>query len=130
MLLQVCSFIQNFDPYSELRRYDDWWQHDGLHFYRDSLSGPRLLELIRSPRALLEAMPGDDYVCVGIAPPDNSWYLRFYVYLEEENQETFGRFDITLPEAISADFKNSVLQNIEYRMEQTDAGVYYDSICH
>jgi len=75
-------------------------------------------------------MPGDDYVCVGIAPPDNSWYLRFYVYLEEENQETFGRFDITLPEAISADFKNSVLQNIEYRMEQTDAGVYYDSICH
>ncbi len=59
-LCRVCSFIQDLEQSSELSRYEDWWEHDGLHFYRESLDMHGLFGLVESPRAWFEAMQGDD----------------------------------------------------------------------
>lgn len=98
-LHQVCAFIQDFELDSPLTRYEDWWEHDGLHFNRGAITLHDLFGLVESPQSLLNAMQGDDRVFVGIAPADATWYLRFYADWDEQGSELIGRFDITLPAA-------------------------------
>jgi hypothetical protein len=127
-LCKTASFIQQLDPYARLERYDDWWEHDGLHFHRESVNVEKLFDIARSPKSLLEAMPGDHDVFIGIAPKDNAWYLRFYLDWEENEINIVGRFDITLPPALASKYKDEVIDELNLKMEEKDSEKYYQSI--
>lgn len=126
-LCRVSAFIQSLDSNAQLLRYEDWWEHDGLHFERGTVDLRGLFELVESPRALVASMQGDERVFVGIASSDASWYLRFYVSWDDEGSELFGRFDITLPASVSPAFEDEVLGQLELELEQQDAEVYFKS---
>lgn len=72
-LRDTVTAFQNLEPFAKLKIYDDWWEHDGLHFDRGQLDFDSLLSLIRSSQSLLESTPSDDSVYVGVAPEDNNW---------------------------------------------------------
>lgn len=127
-LCKTASFIQQINPYEKLYRYDDWWEHDGLHFYREKISVEKLFELVNSPKSLLEAMTGDFNVFIGIAPENNSWYLRFYLEWDEEDANLVGRFDITLPQSLAEQYKNEVLLPLNLKMQEQDSESYYQSV--
>lgn len=127
-LCRVASFLQGRDPYRTLVQYHDWWEHDGLHFRQGTINFDGLFAIVSSPRALQTAMPGDDDVRVGIAPPDCSWYLRFYVEWDEDGFTLTGHFDITLPDAEASDFRQGVSPRIGLDLLEQDAQSYYHSI--
>lgn len=77
-LCKIAAFLQHKFLYVALQRFDDWWQHDGLHFDRGLLDWHALFATVGSPRGIYESMPGDDYVRIGVAASDGKWYLRFY----------------------------------------------------
>lgn len=127
VLLKIIHFIQQLDSYSKFERYDDWWEHDGLHFYRNSISCEDLLKIVSSPESLSEAMPGDWYVFIGIAPIDNLWYLRFYLSDEDED-DLITRFDITFPNELVQRFKSEVLSQLNLEITEQDSEIYYQTI--
>jgi hypothetical protein len=129
ILCRTVSFIQaELRPRTPLQKYHDWWEHDGCHFYKGPVTLHELFDMVSSPRSLLEAMPGDDEVFIGIAPQDNLWYLRYYVFWNGEGTELYGRFDITLP-CDSVDlFKEHVIQTFTVSVEEQDATSYYQKI--
>jgi hypothetical protein len=123
-LLLLIRFLQQFQLNRQLNRYDDWWEHDGLHFFRGE-SDFNELQRIVSPNGLIEEFKlGDFDVFIGIAPFDNTWYLRFYLNYEEN----IGRFDITLPREFIRDFEEKFICKIALDMKQQDSKKYYDSI--
>lgn len=126
-LCRVAAFLQDLDSSAELLRYEDWWEHDGLHFYKGPMNFHQLFALVESPRALLESMQGDDFVFVGVLAADASWYLRFYVAWDDEGKELFGRFDITLSESTAEKFGKLILEEGEISMMKEDALCYYKS---
>lgn len=128
VLCKTASFIQQLKPYAKLKRYDDWWEHDGLHFYRESINFDQLFSIINSPKALLEAMSGDFNVFVGIAPENNSWYLRFYLDWDDDEENLVGRFDVTFPNQLAEEFKKDILSQFNFEIEKQDAEKYYRSI--
>lgn len=128
VLCRIVSFVQWLEPYIKLERYDDWWEHDGLHFYRNSISFDALFKLVNSPKSLLDEMPGDFQVFVGIAPENHSWYLRFYLDWDETDENLIGRFDVTFPREISDKFRKEVLNNFDLNIAEQDAEKYYQSI--
>ena len=102
-LTETAAFLRRVggsDP--TLLRYDDWWEHDGLHLPRqdERIDFDVLLSLVETPESLEAAMPDDFNVFVGIAPPNFEWYLRFYLEIDRNMSasKTGGRFDLTLPE--------------------------------
>lgn len=96
-LTGILCFLRDLPTSDPLLRYDDWLEHDGLLFPRGRVTFSALLELVRSPRGLLEATPEDHAVRVGIAPRDQSWYLRFRADLDSGGGSPEGSFDVTLP---------------------------------
>ena len=126
-LCRTVSFVQDIQPYGvELQRYDDWWEHDGLHFPKGAISLHELFEIVKSPQSLLAAVPDDDFVFVGVAPDSQLWYLRFCLAWDDTGFELNGRFDITLPTDLAARFKQRVLDAVD--MEEQNAQAYYNSI--
>lgn len=125
-LLITVGFIQEHDPYARLRRYDDWWEHDGLHFFREAMSIHQLFEIVKSPQALLEAMPGDLDVFVGVAPEDEAWYLRFYISWDEEGYELLGRFDFTLRPDLETRFRDESTR-MDVKLLEQDSEKYFRS---
>ena len=69
-LCRVCAFLQNDQPYVELRRISDWQQHDELLFDRGTLTFHELFQIVAPPRHLFEAMELDDDVFIAISPVD------------------------------------------------------------
>lgn len=128
VLCQIVSFVQKLEPYTKLKRYGDWWEHDGLHFYRSSISFDELFKLVNSSNSLWEAMSGDFNVFTGIAPENYSWYLRFYLDWDNGDENLIGRFDITFPREISDKFRREVLNNFDLKIAEQDAEKYYQSI--
>lgn len=90
LLRTIVSFLQLRDPYVRLHRYEDWWEHDGLHFHRDLLDFDRLFALVNSPKSLVESTPPDDLIFVGIAPKNNQWYLRYRVEWNDDGTSLLG----------------------------------------
>lgn len=84
--------------------------------------------MIETPRALTWSIKGDEYVYVGIAPPDTAWYLRFYVNWDEAEEEIEGRFDITLPEEDAKRFRESVVSEFDFSLLEQSAADYYKRI--
>jgi hypothetical protein len=124
----VAAYLQNTKPHAELRRYEDWWEHDGLHFYREDIDFHALFEIVGTPRSLLEATLDDEYVRIGIAPDDVKWYLRFRAEWDETGSKVAGDFDITLPEEMELAFRRDVLPGIGHRLEEEPATTYYRRI--
>ena len=127
-LHKTAGFLQALNPYASLHRYDDWWEHDGLHFCRGESDFSGLFKMIRSPQSLLEAMPGDDEVFVGVASDDGDWYLRFYLFWDDDGYRLLGRFDLTLPARLQLDYQEEVIQKLNLEMKATESAVYYESI--
>lgn len=127
-LCRIASFLQGLEPYEKLERYDDWWEHDGLHFDRGSMDFNQLFAKINSPRALLGTVPDDDRVFVGIAPLAGGWYLRFRVEWDDEGFDLRGRFDITLHESLVQPFRTEVVRSLSLDVIEQDSDSYYASI--
>ncbi len=128
-LCRVAEFVQDNGYINDrLRRYDDWWQHDRLHFANGSIDIRGLFEIVKSPRAIYEAMPGDEYVRVGIAPWAGDWYLRFYATWDGEDRFLMGDFDITLRESLASRFREEVVRPLGLRVEEELADSYYQRI--
>lgn len=127
-LCRIVSFIQNQELYDvDLKKYEDWWEHDGMHFYKRTIDFHDLFRCIDSSRALLEAMPGENNVFVGIAPQSNNWYLRFYLEWDEEGHNLIGRFDITLPSNLAEHFRKALFTSNLLLVEE-DATVFYQHL--
>lgn len=127
-LCKVASFLQNDLHVTQLVRYDDWWQHDGLHFRKAAFDIHKLFALVQTPRSLIEAMPGDELVFVGIAPPDATWYLRFYACWDDADNEMIGVFDLTLPEDVAPRFRSSIVPVLECMIREQDATEYFKQV--
>ncbi|MES2465518.1 MAG: hypothetical protein V4671_33550 [Armatimonadota bacterium] len=116
-----------------LFRYDDWWEHDGLHLPRkdELIDFDVLFSLVETPQSLEAAMTGDLDVVAGVAPPNFQWYLRFYLETESSGssaREREGRFDITLPEHFVEDYCQQVVAPLALQMQAQDSLAYYVSI--
>ena len=128
-LVRTVNFLQSIEPdEAGLYQYADWWEHDGLHFAKGRSDFATLSQIVKSPTALLEGMPGDFCVFVGVAPQDFRWYLRFYLDPDAEEEERSGRFDLTLPTELVASYKDRVVWPLELEMQEQDADQYYRSI--
>ena len=124
-LCRIVNFLQGVEPYATLQHYEDWWEHDGLHFYRGPADFNTLYGMVNSPRNLLASTPGDEYVFVGIAPEDSSWYLRFRVEWDDEGFDLSGRCAVILPAPLEEKFKREVLPNLAAKAEEKDSKIYY-----
>lgn len=127
-LCKVESFLQSVVHARQLVKYEDWLEHDGLHFRRGDCNIHDLFSMIQTPRALMESMQGDEYVYVGIAPPDTAWYLRFYTTWNEHDEEVIGLFDITLPKDMANQFRKSVVSEFDFSLIEQAAADYYKRI--
>ncbi|MBS2008636.1 MAG: hypothetical protein JST01_16430 [Cyanobacteria bacterium SZAS TMP-1] len=87
----------------------------------------KVFSMVQTPRALFEAMPGDDCAFVGIAAADGTWYLRFYANWDAEDRELIGRFDLTLPSNIAKEFEETVLKSSGMVMQRQDAEAYFET---
>ena len=125
LLCRVVSFLQEVDPYTKLHKYDDWWEHDGLHFSRGPIDFDAFFGLVNSAKRLLETTPDDDYVFVGIAPEDNSWYLRYRVEWDDDETNPVGRSDVILTRLIADQFRQIDWQELAPYVSEVDAESFY-----
>lgn len=127
-LCKVAAFMQQLAPYATLIRYEDWWEHDGLHFERERLDFHGLFHLVGTARDLLAATPHDDQVYVGIAPKDRSWYLRFCGAWDDKGEKLLGEFSLTLPDVTAARFRSDVVGQLECAMKQENSRSHFQNI--
>jgi hypothetical protein len=112
-LCKIAASLQGLAPFGKLVRYDDWYDHDGLYFQRCQTDSHGLFQLVQTPRALLEATPGDDYVCVGIAPDDRSWYLRFRAEWDDQDEKVVRTYSLMLNKRLVERFEGEVIPGLE-----------------
>ena len=112
-LCRIAAFLQGLAPFSRLVRYDDWRDHDGLYFERCRTDFHGLFQLVQTPRALLAATPGDEYVCVGIAPEDRAWYLRFRADWDDQGENLVGFYSLTVDGGLARGFEGEVIPQLE-----------------
>jgi len=111
-LCKIAAFLQGLAPFSALVRYEDWRGHDGLCFERGRTDFHGLFQLIQTPRALLSATPGDEHVCIGIAPDDRAWYLRFRAYWDDPGENLLGSYCLTLDAELVERFETEVVLHL------------------
>ena len=130
-LCQIASFLQTVNPYSKLHTQQDGREHgvSGWPFTPEKpITFHDFFRTVGSPRELLWASSDDEGVFLGIAPDDNSWYLRFRVGWDEEGFNLVGRFDFTLPTEMAETFRREVLADIPAALEEQDADAYFGPI--
>jgi hypothetical protein len=127
-LCNVLSFLQADAPYVTLLQYDDWWEHDGLHFLKGSTDFHKVFEITKTPRSLYEAMPGDHEVRIGIAPDDFKWYLRMFADWDESDAKLEGDFDITLPTEQAHKFRTDIVPSLPCKMVEERSDIYFRMI--
>ena len=127
-LCRIASYLQDVDPYAKIRKHQDWREHGvsghPFHFEKP-ISFHDLFEMVGSPKHLLWAASDDERVFVGVAPDDNSWYLRFRMEWNEEGFSLIGEFDITLPKEMAEQFRKTVSGNLPAALEEQDAETYF-----
>jgi hypothetical protein len=112
-LCRIAAFLQSLSPFSKLLQYEDWRDHDGLHFERRKIDFHGLFQLVQTPRALLEATPVDVDVYVGILAEDRSWYLRFRTEWDDRDENLIGIYDLTLDPRLAERFEGQVIPILE-----------------
>jgi len=128
VLCKIANFLQSIATYAKLHRYDDWWEHDGLHFHRSLIDFDALYQMINSPKNLLESTPEDFAVFVGVAPEDNTWYLRYRVEWNDEETNLVGNCTVILPRTLIEKFKVEILSKIESKAEEKDSELFYQEV--
>lgn len=126
-LCRIAVFLQEARPHVALQRFDDWYEHDGLHFAKGSLDFHGLFALIGSSRAIFEAVPGDDRVHVGIAPADASWYLRFHACWSDDDETLEGDYDVTLGQDFAVRFRD-IVPTLEAAIDEEDSQGFFSRI--
>lgn len=126
-LCKIAAFLQHKFLYVALQRFDDWWQHDGLHFDRGLLDWHALFATVGSPRGIYESMPGDDYVRIGVAASDGKWYLRFYASWDDEGEFLEGDYDITLLPGLAEEFRE-VIPSLKASIQEEASQQYFGRI--
>jgi hypothetical protein len=127
-LCKIAAFLQNREPYGNLRRFDDWWEHDALYFDKGEVDIHGLFNLIETPRSLLGSMPGDHRVFVGVAGGNHSCYVRFFVDWDERNENILGEYSITLSPLLAALFQREVVPSLTCAVDYEDAARYFGRI--
>lgn len=108
-----------------LRRYDDWLEHDGLHFPGPQIEFSEVFRLFGSPRSLFEATPEDDAVCIGIGPESNDWYLRARAHWNAEDTELVGMISITMTSLLAKRYRGEVqAQSLQSLSEEESTGYF------
>ena len=125
VLCKITNFLKSVAPYAKLHRYDDWWEHDGLHFHRSLIDFEALYQMITSPKNLLESTPEDFAVFVGVAPDDNAWYLRYRVEWDDDESNLIGNCAVILPQPLAEKFRTEVLQTLETQAAEKDSELFY-----
>ena len=129
LLRRVVVFLQGLQSSSvSLRLYDDWWEHDGLHFSRSAITFHDLFAMIETPPAIFEATPDDFGVFVGVASEDAGWYLRFRAELDSDDHSIVGRFAVTVPSARAPAFSTEVAALSQHRLIEEAAERYYERV--
>jgi hypothetical protein len=123
---RVVAFLEGFiwTP-DKLRVFDDWWEHDGLHFERKCVKYVDLFAMIASSRAMVDATPDDDCVYVGIAPEEAEWYLRFRAVRDETYGEIVGACGVVMPQDYATLFKLDVTPRSEATLIELPSNIYY-----
>jgi len=130
-LRKLAAFLQSlslFGPDTVIR-YDDWWEHDGLHFRKGRTDLHELFSLVATPRRLLESMPGDDDVFIGMGPEDESWYIRFHADWDDDDEELVAAYAIALVAELVDGFREQTLPELECDTEELSSQAYFDRIC-
>src|SRR6266446_4435379 len=125
-LCRIASFLQDLHPYTKLQRYWDLWEEYGGHYYKEQIDFHGLFDIVESPRNLTYELT-DGNVFVGIAPHDNSWYLRFQMDWDYDGFQLVGRFDVTLSTEIGDRFRHQVTHDLPVKLKEQDADAYYHS---
>jgi hypothetical protein len=128
VLCKIANFLQGVAPLAKLHRYDDWWEHDGLHFHHGTIDFDALYRMINSPKNLLESTPDDASVFVGVAPDDNAWYLRYRVEWNDEETNLVGSCAVILPQPLADKFRVDVLQRLDAQAEERNSEAFYQEI--
>jgi len=123
-LCKVASFLQTHQPYAKCIRLDDWWEHDGIYFEKGSLDLHGLFQIVGTPRSLLDAMPGDHRVFVGVGAADRSWYLRVIADWDDNGELIFGEFSVTLDEQLGRKFE-TVIPELECSIQRENAASFF-----
>ena len=105
VLCKITNFLQDVAPYVKLQKYDDWWEHDGLHFHRKTVDFDALFQMINSPKNLLESTPDND---------------------EESN--LVGSCAVILPQPLADKFRVGVLQRLNEQAEERNSEAYYQEV--
>jgi hypothetical protein len=125
-LNKIVRFLQNKYPSICLNLYHDWWQHDGLHFINGTLDWPGLFSIVKSSKTIFESMQGDDFVRIGIAPPDGTWYLRFWVDWEYRNENRLlGDYDLVVLQELLEEFQEKIQQTLEADLQESPAQEHF-----
>lgn len=127
-LCKIASFLQDREPSAPLCRFDDWWEHDGLHFEKGNLDIHALFQIVGTPRSLLWAMPGDHRVFVAVAPTDRAWYLRFFADWDENDESLVGEYSMTMNRTLVDPFQTSVVPKLRCSVERELSSGYFDRI--
>ena len=127
-LQQIAAFLQDLESSRNIKRFDDWWEHDGSHFLSGDSSMQDLFECVKSPQAIQASMPGDDLVFVGFSANDYSWYLRFYLEYDDSGYVLKGRFDLTLADTIVNIFREKVIPKLSGQIIEEEASAYFKRI--
>ena len=91
-LIRIARYLQEKAPHQPLIQYEDWWQHDGLHFEKKRIQLSDLFFYLSTNKSLLESVSEDFEVRVGISDTDHRWYLRYIVDWDEEEKALEGNF--------------------------------------
>ncbi len=129
-LRRIAVFLQDLLLFSNARlvRYEDWWEHEGLHFKKGHMDLHDLFVMVDTPRHLFESMPGDDHVFIGLGPEDESWYLRFYADWDCANEGIDAAYALALTENYAQLFMQHVLPELSSCTETISSGAYYNRI--
>ncbi|KAB8142990.1 hypothetical protein F8S13_12170 [Chloroflexia bacterium SDU3-3] len=87
-----------------------------------------LIQIIQSPQAIRRGTPADDFVRIGVAPPQRKWYLRFRAVQSDREELDQGDYDLTLPADMLADFRAACLPRLRGPVGEEDALRYFSRI--
>jgi len=129
-LRTIAAFVQSLLLYGSpvLIRYEDWWEHDGLHFRKGKTDIHALFSDLASPRTLLEAMSDDDSVFTGFGPEDESWYLRYRADWDCRDRELVAAYAIALVQPLSEQFRTEVVPSLSSFGQEQTADQYFRRI--
>ena len=127
-LSKIVLLLRSESSNVELHRYDDWWEHDGLHFHKGKTDFEIILKMLRSPKELYGAMPEGFAVRIGIAPDNMNWYLRLFVDWDDDDADLEGNFDITLPGDLAEKFRKEIMESVTCGMNEEPSEAYFAKI--